>query len=209
MFFLLLRILGALVAAAVAAFGVFVLGALSSGDQSSGAWVAWTSLGMLVASSVAFVWMFRRLGRGKLAQWRVESQIASRRAQAVRRDISPRARLVALVLGGGSHATATLRAAWDDSRNLVSVDAAEEGAWRTVFTARFHPEVAGQVVPGEIRPHLIHKDRSSISTRRVAHESAWWEVLAYLPGDWEEELNRLWEAAKEARTEQEKDRFGL
>jgi hypothetical protein len=46
-------------------------------------------------------------------------------------------------------------------------------------------------------------------TRRAGHEPAWWAVLAYIPGDWEEEFNRLWEAAREAQSEQQKDRFGL
>jgi hypothetical protein len=34
-------------------------------------------------------------------------------------------------------------------------------------------------------------------------------VLAYIPGDWEEELSRLWETAKQAKHEGEKERFGL
>jgi hypothetical protein len=210
MFYFLFRLLGALVAAAVAIFGVSIV-AVSAGVPAKEQ-AGWMVLTMLAAALVAFVWMFRRLGSGRWRQRHVEAQIGKLRRQAVRRNIGPQATLVATVLGGGSYATATLRASWNG--DAASVDATEGGAWRTVFSGRFHPEVAGQVVPGGIRPNPIEykskrRDRFLISTRRVGHEPAWWEVLAYAPGDWEEELSRLWEAAKQAKHEGEKARFGI
>jgi hypothetical protein len=98
------------------------------------------------------------------------------------------------------------------------VDAVVAGAWRTVFVGRFHPEVAGQEVASGIRSNprfrqdsvgLRRRDRFLISTKRVGHEPAWWEVQAYVPGDWEEELERLSEEAERVKHEREKDRFGL
>jgi hypothetical protein len=210
MFFFLLRLLGALIAAAGAFLGVLVIGALIfQGDTPTKVQSCLLGLVLFAAMLAAFVGMFRRLGRGRLEKWRVSSLVAKRRAQAVRRQIAPRATLVATVLGNGSHTTATLRVAWEDGEYLVSVAVAEGGPWRTVFTARFHPEVEGQVVASGIRPDLVIKGHYSISTSRVGHEPAWWEVLAYIPGDWEEELNSLWERAKEVQTERKKDRFGI
>ena len=210
MFYFLFRLLGALVAAAVACFGVMAV-SVSAGVPTKER-AGWIVLAMLVASLAAFVWMFRRLGSGKWQQRHDEAQIRKLRRQAVRRNIGPQATLVANVLGGGSYATATLRAS--SNGDGASVEAAEGGAWRTVFSGRFRPEVEGQVVPSGIRPNPIQpksprKDRFLISTRRVGHEPARWEVLAYIPGDWEEELGRLWEAAKQAKHEGEKARFGI
>jgi len=195
MFYFLFRIIGGLVAAAVAFFGVLiVIASASQGAPPEGKW----------------------------RQRHESAQIGKLKRQAVRRNIGPQATLVASVLGEGSYATATLRASWN--AGSISVDAAEGGAWRTVFSARFHSEVQGQEVPGGIRlnpgfrrtlggvhpdPWKSRRDLFLISARRVGHEPAWWEVQAYIPGEWEEELSRLWEAAKEAKHEREKDRFGL
>lgn len=208
MFYSLFRLLGALAVAAVVGFGVFVIGAVSVGNKPTELHACGVALVAFAAAVVAFVWMFRRMGTGKLAQWRAESQIRELKAQAVKREIGPEATLVAIVLGGGSYVTTTLRASWD-GRDSASVDAVVEGAWRTVFTGRFHPEVPGQVVPSTIRPSVVDKDSYSVSTTRAGYKPARWEVLAYIPGDWEEELHRLWEAAKQAQHEREKDRFGL
>lgn len=210
MFYFLFRLLSALIAAAVASFGVMVV-SVSAGVPTKER-AGWIVLAMLVASLAAFVWMFRRLGSGKWRQWHDKAQIDKLKRQAVRRNIGPHATLVATVLGGGSYATATLRAS--SKGDGASVEAAEGGAWRTVFSGRFHPEVEGQVVPSGLRPNLSpfktkRSDQVLISTRKVGHEPAWWEVLAYVPGDWEEELSRLLEAAKQAKHEREKERFGI
>ncbi len=217
MFYFLFRLLGGLVAAAVAFFGVLVVAAAAfRGARPEGAGAAWLVLATLAAALVAFVWMFRRLGRGKWADWHARGQIEKLKRQATRRNIAPHATLVASALGGGTYATATLRASL--SGDNVQVDAAEGGAWRTVFSGRYHAEVQGQVVAGGIHenPNYVkvpkafpQTDRYVISTKRVGHQPAWWEVLAYIPGTWEEELDRLLDAAKQAKLAGEKDRFGL
>lgn len=219
MFFFLFRVLGALVAAAIAGFVVLVIGAVSA--PSSPEWAVGTAVVMLIASTVAFVWGFRRLGlwrrpetgeekrSGFWGRWREKRQIQKLKEQAVRREIGPEATRVARVLGGGSYATPTLRASWDERNRMASVDVAADGAWRTVFAGVYHPEVAGQVVPSTIRPSTLDKDRYSVSTTRVGYERAWWEVVAYIPGEWEEDLHRLWKESKQVEHEQEKDRFGL
>lgn len=205
MFYFLFRLLGASAAAAVAVFGVAAVAVGAGVPPDSG----WSSLALLASALGAFVWMFRRLGSGRWKQRHDQAQIRKLKRQATERNIGPRATLVATVLGGGSYATATLRATWNGDG--ASVDTAEGGAWRTVFSGLFHPEVVGQEVPSGIRPNPLTSRKESflISTRRVGHEPAWWEVLAYIPGDWEEELSGLWEAAKQAKHEREKDRFGI
>jgi hypothetical protein len=210
MFYFLFRLLGASVAAFVASFSVLLIASLAGIDvkEHPGA----VSLVMIIGMLVAFVWMFRRLGSGKWRQRHDEAQIAKLRRQAVRRNIGPHATVVATVLGGGSYATATLRVS--SIGDGASVEAAGEGVWRTVFAGRFHPEVAGQVVPKGIRENRSpfkteYSDQQLISTRTVGHQPAWWEVTAYIPGVWEEELDRLLDEAKQARHEQEKTRFGV
>ncbi len=209
MFYFLFRFIGGLIAAAVIFFVVMAFGVIALGDDPSPALSGVLVLGSLVVAVFVFVRAFRRLGTGRLAKWREESQIRKLKAQAVSREIGRQATLVADVLGGGSYATATLRASWDERLDTASVDAVVQGAWCTVFTGRFHSAVAGQVVPSTISPSLLDKGSYSVSTRRVGHEPAHWEVLAYIPGDWEEELERLSEEAKQMKHEREKDRFGL
>jgi hypothetical protein len=213
MFSFLFRVIGALFAAAVAGFGVVFIAALSMDAPAMQERAGCVTFFMLAGGIVGFVWMYRRLGSGKWEERRVKGQIRKLQAQAVSRNIGPRATLVADVLGGGSYATGMLRISWNGSG--TTVDAAQGGVWQTVFTGRFHPEVAGQEVPGGIRPTFpfsknprLQKEYS-VETKRVGHQPARWEVLGYIPGEWEEELNRLWETAKEARLEGEKGRFGL
>ncbi|HKH49147.1 MAG TPA: hypothetical protein VKM72_31150 [Thermoanaerobaculia bacterium] len=44
---------------------------------------------------------------------------------------------------------------------------------------------------------------------KVGHEPAWWEVLAYVPGDWEEELSRPLGGGSAGEHEREKGQFGI
>src|SRR5262245_33799249 len=98
MFYFLFRIIGGLVAAAVAFFGVLIVFAgASQGAPPEGAGAVWMVLATLAAALVAFVWMFRRLGRGKWRQRHESAQIEKLKRQAVRREIGPEATLVAHV----------------------------------------------------------------------------------------------------------------
>lgn len=208
--FFLFRLFGALIAAAVVSVGVIVVGALFLKDTSPEFAAGCMILTVPPAALGVAALTYRRLGTGKWAQRRAEGQIRQLKEHARERGVAPKATLVATVLGGGIHTTATLRAAWDGRGNGgVSVDAVQGGAWRTVLLARFHPEVPGQVVPSTIRPSVFEKDGYTVSTTRAGHQPAWWEVMSYIPGDWEAELDRLWEAAKQAQHEREKERFGI
>ena len=209
MFYFLFRFIGALIVTVVLCFFVLLTGVLALGEDPPFALSAVLFFGTLALAIFVFIRMFRRLGTGRVAKWREESQIRKLKAQAVSREIGRLATLVARVLGGGSYATATLRASWDEGHDTASVDAVVAGAWRTVFVGRFYLEVPGQVVPSTVSPSLLDKDSYSVTTRRVGHEPAHWEVHAYIPGDWEEELERLSEEAKRVKHEREKDRFGL
>lgn len=201
--FFLIRFLISFGAALLVFAITFFFSGVILGDRLPGCWIILT----LGAAIWAFAWTSRRLSRGRWARPHVEREIRKLKEQAVERQIAPRAKRTARVLGGGSYATGTLRIA--STVDTVSIDMAKGGAWRTVFSARFHPEVPGQVVPARIREHPILEKEQQVLTTRVGHVPAWWEVSAYIPGDWEEELSRLWKSAEQAEHEQEKDRFGL
>jgi hypothetical protein len=204
----LFRLLGALAAAAVAFFAALVVSVLLDNVLPEGG----EGCLVLVAMLGAGVWAYRRIGAGKLSQQQAERQIRKLKEQAAKRAIAPRAFKVASVLGGGSYATGTLRISGNPTLSVEIPENTEGGAWRTVFTAQWQSEVAGQVVPYGIRPDPDKDDRypvHKVLTRREGHQPAHWEVLAYIPGEWEDELNRLWETAKEAGHEREKSRFGL
>lgn len=202
----LIRLAIALAAAFVAWFVALVVATLFNAGTVP------DSLGgcvVLVVSFAAGAWVYRRIGPGKLSQRQAEKQIRKLKEQAGKRAIAPRAYKVAHVFGGGSYATGTLRISGDTTLSVETPENTEGGAWRTVFTAQWRPEVAGQVVPYAVRQDPILETRQEVLTKREGHQPAHWEVLAYIPGEWEDELNRLWEAAKEADHEREKGRFGL
>jgi uncharacterized membrane protein len=201
--FFLIRFLISFGAATLAFLVTFFFAGVILGDRVTGCWVVLT----FAVTIGVFAWTSRRLSRGRWARPHVEREIRKLKEQAVERQIAPRAKRTARVLGGGSYATGTLRIS--STADTLSIDVAEGGAWRTVFSARFHPEVPGQVVPDRIREHPTLEKQQEVLTKRVGHVPAWWEVFAYIPGDWEEELSRLWKAAEQAEHEQEKDRFGL
>ena len=58
-------------------------------------------------------------------------------------------------------------------------------------------------------PPKWYRPTWTISTRTVGAEPASWEILAYQPGPWEDELDPLVEAAEKAAFEVERSRFGL
>lgn len=204
-------------AAALVGFGVaFVVAAALGLLLPEGAVPLITTLTLIVLPVVAFIWTYRRLKTEGERRREVAGEIEDRKEEALDRKIVEKAQAIArgLAPDTGTCQSATLRVTGGSS---PSIDALQDGQWVTVFAARYHPGKEGQVVPSGIRaprvplttPSKWYRPVWTISTRTVGAEAAWWEILAYKPGPWEDELDPLVEAAEKAAFEDEKNRFGV
>jgi hypothetical protein len=203
----LIRLIAGLAAAAVAVGAALVvsaaLAALLPARAGQGAGI----LLLVLAPVLAFVWVYRRLEGKGARRRRLLREVAERQEQALERELPQKARAIAAGLGqGGTWQSAALRITGGDTPHI---DALQDGRWITVFAARFQPAVAGQVVPATIRPHAFLSRWFSIDSRAVGARPASWDVLAYLPGAWEDGLEALVEEAEKARLAAETARFGL
>ena len=213
---LLLRVFAGLGAAAVGALVALVMAAILGALLPEGAAQVGGAILMIVLPVVAFVWTYRRLETERERRRQVGREIEDRKDEALDRKIAQKAQAIARGLAkGGTWQTATLRVTGGDS---PSIDVLQDGNWITVFAAHFHSGKEGQVVPSGIRaprPPLVtpppkwYRPTWTISTRTVGAQPASWEILAYQPGPWEDELDPLVEAAEKAAFEAERSRFGL
>lgn len=212
---LLVRLLVGLAAAAVGFVAAFVMAAVLGMLLPEGIAQVSGTMVLVLLPVVAFVWTYRRLEGERERRRRLGKEIAERKEEAVEREIPEKARTIARGLAqGGTWQSATLRITGGDS---PQIDALQDDNWVTVFAARFHPGKEGQVVPAGIRPPRPplttrpkwYRPAWTIETRTVGGQAAFWEILAYLPGPWEDELGPLVEAAERAGFEAEKGRFGL
>jgi hypothetical protein len=88
----------------------------------------------------------------------------------------------------------------------------ENGAWKTVFQARFEPGTPGQWVPRKITRDPFTTDQvdsRTVHSTNVGGRASRWEIVIYRPGRWEKELDDVVRDAKEAALARERDRFGL
>jgi hypothetical protein len=171
---------------------------------------------MILTPIYAFVWTYRRLETDGERRRKVEREIEDRKDDALDRKIAEKAQAIArgFAPDTGTCQSATLRVTGGSS---PSIDALQDGQWVNVFAARYHPGKEGQVVPSGIKaprvpltpPSKWYRPTWTVTTRTVGGQAAWWEILAYKPGPWEEELDPLLEAAEKAALEAEKNRFGL
>jgi hypothetical protein len=213
---LLVRLLAGLAAAALGAVVGLVIGAVLSALLPETVAQVGGTIFMILLPIVAFVWTYRRLQTDGERRRQAAGEIADRKEDAIDRKIAQKAQAIARGLAqGGTWQSATLRVTGGDS---PSIDALQDGEWATVFAARYHPGKEGQVVPSSIqveRPPFVtptpkwYRPTWKISSRTVGDRPAYWEVLAYRPGAWEDELDPLVEAAEKAAFENEKSRFGV
>lgn len=211
-----LRVFAGLGAAGVGALIALVLAAVLGALLPEAAAQVGGTLLMIVLPVFAFVWTYRRLETERERRRQVAREIEDRKEEALDRKIAQKAQAIAQGLApGGTWQAATLRVTGGDS---PSIDALQNGNWITVFAARYHPGKTGQVVPSGIRaprPPLVtpppkwYRPTWTITSRTVGAVPASWEILAYQPGPWEDELDPLVEAAEKAAFEAEKNRFGL
>lgn len=214
---ILIRFLIGLAAAAVGAFVGLVIAAAIANLLPEGAAQVLSAIPLIVVPIYAFLWTFRRLETEGERRRKVEGEIEDRKDDALDRKIAQKAQAIArgLAPDTGTCQSATLRVTGGSS---PSIDALQDGNWVNVFAARYHPGKEGQVVPSGIqapRPPLVtptpkwYRPTWTVKTRTVGAQAAWWEILAYKPGLWEDELDPLVEAAEKAALDAEKGRFGL
>lgn len=172
---------------------------------------------MILVPIYAFVWTYRRLETEGERRRKAEREIEERKDDALDRKIAQKAQTIArgLAPNTGTCQSATLRVT---GGSAPSIDSLQDGNWVNVFAAQYHPGKDGQVVPSGIqapRPPLVtptpkwYRPTWTVKTRTVGAQAAWWEILAYKPGPWEDELDPLVEAAEKAAFDAEKSRFGL
>ncbi len=212
----LVRIFAGLAAAAVGAVVGLVIGAVLAAVLPEAAAQVGGTIFMIVLPILAFIWTYRRLETQGERRRQAVRDIKDRKEEALDRKIAQKAQAIARGFAqGGTWQSATLRVTGGDS---PSIDALQDGNWVTVFAARYHPGKEGQIVPSSIqveRPPLVtptpkwYRPTWKISSRTVGDRPASWEVLAYRPGPWEDELGPLVEAADKAAFEDEKSRFGV
>ncbi|MES1244879.1 MAG: hypothetical protein ABUT39_24945 [Acidobacteriota bacterium] len=212
----LLRLLAGLAAAAIGVFVGLAIAAALANLLPEGAAQVLSAIPLIGVPAYAFVWTFRRLETAGERRRKVEGEIEDRKDDALDRKIAEKAQAIArgLAPDTGTCQSATLRVTGGSS---PSIDALQDGNWVTVFAARYHPGKEGQVVPSGIRepripavtPPKWYRPTWTVLTRTVGAKAAWWEILAYRPGPWEDELDPLVEAAGKAAFEAEKGRFGL
>jgi hypothetical protein len=213
---LLVRLLVGLGAAAVGAVVALVMAAILGALLPEGAAQVSGTILMVLLPVVAFIWTYRRLETEKERRRQVGREIEDRKEDAAERKIAEKAQAIArgLAPDTGTCQSATLRVTGGSS---PSIDALQDGNWVTVFAARYHPGKEGQVVQSGIKaprvplttPPKWYRPTWTVTTRTVGAQAAWWEILAYKPGPWENELDPLVEAAEKATFEAEKGRFGL
>jgi hypothetical protein len=212
---LLVRLLAGLGAAAAGAVVALVMAAALGALLPEGAAQMSGTILMVLLPVVAFLWVYRRLEGERARRRRFSREIEDRKDDALDRKIAEKAQAIAQGLAqGGTWQSATLRITGGSS---TSIDALQNGDWVTVFAARFHSGKEGQVVPAAIRPprptltnpSKWYRPAWTVETRTVGNQAAHWEILAYQPGPWEDELDPLVEAAERAAFQAEKGRFGL
>ena len=145
---------------------------------------------------LAFVWVYRIARKRKAG---LHEEVEERRRLALSRRLPQKA--LAIAKGGdGVWQTGTWRVTGGDT---PAIEVVQDGAWTTVFQARFHPGREGQWVPDRIRAS------GRITSTELGERREWWEVLVYRSGPWEEELDDQLRAAEEAALARERDRMGL
>lgn len=136
-------------------------------------------------------------------------RIFGRKMQAVVRALPQKALIIA---EGGENGV------WETDRwrvtggNEPTIAIFENGAWRTVFQARYEPGTPGQWVPRRITRDFLTTDdvdARTVHSTNVGGRAPRWEIVIYRPGRWEKELDDVVRAAKEASLARERDRFGL
>ena len=201
-----MRCLGAVVAAILSLLLVLVVVAVLASTRVRDETAAVvTTICFFAIPLIAFALVYRAIPPGRNA---TERAIERRRRLAISRRIPEKAQTIARG-GDGVWQTDTWRVTGGDTPTIQVV---ENGAWETVFEARFHPGREGQWVPVRIRKDVFSPD--SLDARTVHSETrggrpARWEILVYRSGPWEDELDDQVRAAEEAALARDRERMGL
>ncbi len=202
------RIFGALLYAALSVLLVGIGGAALDLSPAVGA------IALLIVPITTFILSFRASNTEKYRRGVTEKAIEKAKREAVKKELPEKAQAIAHGYApGGTWDAGFMRVTGGDTPRI---ELPAQGQWVTVFAAVYHPGKEGQIVPYEIEkkpwvsdwrranydPHVVH-------TTEVGGHPAWWEVQVYLPGDWEDSLDQLVDAAKSAALAREQARFGV
>ena len=202
------RIIRSLIYAALSVLLVGMVGAAFDLSPGAGA------IALLTVPITTFILVFRASNTESYRRRKAEKAIEKAKREAVKKELPEKAQAIAYGYAPGG--------TWDAGFMRVTgghaprIELPAQGQWVTVFAAVYHPGKEGQIVPYEIEkaqwvsdwrrekydPHVVR-------TREVGGHPAWWEVQVYLPGDWEDSLDQLVDAAKGAALAREQARFGV
>ena len=207
----MLRFFAALGAAIVSFVpALFAAAALSlvlpPGAQDAAAPVVFVAVPIL-----AFAFVYRLVPRSRRA---LRADVAERQQLAIARGLPGKARTIADG-GNGVWQTDRWRVTGGDTPSIAIL---ENGAWTTVFQARFHKGEPGQWVTTKITRDYPFVPRGAIRTYQDPHtvhsekrggRRSEWEVLVYLSGPWEDELDEQLRVAEDAALARDRARMGL
>jgi membrane protein implicated in regulation of membrane protease activity len=185
-------LLAAIVSFAVALIAAGVVGMVLPQKAASVA----ATIVFVAVPIVTFIVVYRFVPRGRRA---LRAEVEERQQLAIDRRIPEKARTIADG-GEGIWQTDTWRVTDGDT---PSIQVVENGAWTTVFQARFIPEEKGQWVPWRIYSN------GRVSSTREGKRHARWEILVYRSGPWEEQLDAHVRAAEDAALARDRERMGI
>jgi hypothetical protein len=200
-------LLTAILSFVVALFVAALLGALLPEKAAN----VTAPLAFVIVPIAAFALVYRLIPKGRRT---LRGEVEARQQQAIARRLPQKALTIA---GGGEGVwqTETWRVTGGDT---PAINVLENGAWTTVFQARFHPGEEGQWVPSKVtrdwtmtprRPIQKHQNPHTIHSTKRGGRPDRWEVLVYRPGPWEEALDDHVRAAEDAALARDRDRMGL
>ncbi|HJQ36893.1 MAG TPA: hypothetical protein VKB93_07130 [Thermoanaerobaculia bacterium] len=205
---MILRFLGALIAAALAVLLIGVIGAAAKLSPSTG------GIALLLVTPTVFILAFRALGTKNDHRRQTEKAIEQRKREAIEKELPEKVQTIGDGLApGGVFDGGVIRVTGGAAPRI---DLLVNGQWVTVFAAQYHQSKQGQIVP-----YAIEKERwvtdwrrekydpHVVRTKEVGGHAAWWEIQAYIPGEWEESLDSFADAAKSAAVAREQGRFGV
>jgi hypothetical protein len=160
---------------------------------------------------LAFAFVYRLVPRSRRA---LRADVKERQQLAIARGLPAKAQTIA---GGGDGVWQTDR--WRvTGGDTPSIAILENGAWTTVFQAKFHQGEPGQWVTTKITrdypfvprgPMRSYQDPHTVHSEKRGGRKPRWEVLVYLSGPWEDELDEQLRAAEDAALARDRARMGL
>lgn len=207
----MLRFFAALVAALVAFVPAVIVVAVLGSVLAPRTADALAPLVFVAVPIAAFVVVYRWIPRSRRE---LSAEVEERRRLAISRGIPEKAQTIAEG-GEGVWQTDTWRVTGGTTPSIAIL---ENGAWTTVFQAKFHARKYGQWVPTKVTrdyPYLprstaqAYRDPHTVHSAEMGGTPSRWDILVYRSGPWEDELDAHVRAAEDATLARERARMGL